>query len=74
MKKIKLNSPYGFWRLEDTEGEAVEIPNGIVGIQMDNGLVSFFGGRMLLKVPSHWRAPFPSDNGTNRALPEQQTG
>lgn len=65
-QKIKLNSPYGCWRLEDSTGSVLTIPNGIVGREREDGLVAFFDGRVLLRVPTHWREPV--------ALPEQQNG
>lgn len=56
-RKVRLNSPYGCWRLEDGDGSVLIIPNGIVGDERIEGGVSFFQGRAILNVPMHWREP-----------------
>lgn len=56
-KMIRIESPWGYWRMEEIGGAVLTIPNGLVGRERDDGLVEFFNGRVLLRVPQHWRAP-----------------
>lgn len=56
-RQARLNSPYGYWRLVDSEGSVLTIPNGVVGYVQQDGTLLCFHGNVALHVPVHWLAP-----------------